>query len=340
MQENDKPTIEQWKELYDAAINIRQIAPWEYLWDMDLIVIMLPGREEPVYCSVMGRNRECYAIGIYPGFKAVGSFYRMAESASNDMAAYTTGLEQECLMCHFGDREEVVQEDREVFKALGLRFRGRNEWIYFRTMEPGYYPWHIRAWEADLLIQVLQNLALAVAPLVSGEIKVDFDFGETIVRSYSQEEGLWRNEVAKRPRRLVITPQLIVDNDVLIASLRKCKRNDTCLEFDISYLPAPIRKSKDDRPYFPRFILLMSKNAGVVIDQHMADKDEAIEVDILDMLTRYILKYGKPSSINIRDDRVAVYIGDFCKKANIKLIEGKGIPVIDDFILGLMNSLS
>ena len=93
--------------MYDAAINIRQIAPWNYLWDMDLVIIRLPGREEPVYCSVMGRNGECYAIGVYPGFKAVGSFYRMADSASDDMAAYIAGLEQECLMCHFGDREEV-----------------------------------------------------------------------------------------------------------------------------------------------------------------------------------------------------------------------------------------
>ena len=287
----------------------------------------------------MGRIGECYAIGVYPGFKAVGSFYRMAESTSDDIAAYVAGLEQECLMCHFGDREEVEQEDREVYKALGLRFRGRNEWIYFRTMEPGYYPWHIRAWEADLLIQVLKNLALAVAPLISGELKVDFDSSETLVRSFSQEEGLWRNEVTKQPPRVIITPHLIVDNDVLMAKLRKCKRTDTGLEFDISYLPAPIRKNKGDRPYFPQLILLVNKNAGVVVGQHMADKDEAIEVDILDMLTRYILKYGRPSAIYIRDNRASVYIGDFCKKANIKLVDGKGVPVIDDFIFGLMNSL-
>jgi len=147
------------------------------------------------------------------------------------------------------------------------------------------------------------------------------------------------HEVAMQPPSLVITPQLIVDNDVLMAKLRKCKRTDTCLEFDISYLPTPIRENKDDRPYFPRFILLVSINAGLVIDQHMARKEEAIEADILDMLTRFILKYGRPSSINIRDNRAAVYIGDFCKKTNIKLIEGKDVPVIDDFISGLMDSL-
>ena len=339
MSKNDKPAIEQWKELYDAAINIRQITPWDYLWDMDLIVIRLPGHEEPVYCSVMGRNGECYAIGVYPGFKAVDSFYRMAESAPDNMTAYIAAIEQESLMCYFGNREEVEQADREVYKALGLRFRGRNEWIYFRTLEPGYCPWYIRTWEADLLIQVLQNLALAIAPLINGEIKVQFDHGETLVRSYSQEKGLWRNEVDRQPPRLITTSRVIVDNDVLITKLRKCKRTDTCLEFDVSYLPTPIQENRGDRPYYPRLVLIVNKNAGVVIDQHIADKDDAIEADILDMLTRHIFKYGKPSSIYIRDNRASFYIGDFCKKTNIKLIEDKGVPVIDDFITGMMNSL-
>ena len=339
MTENENPTIGQMKELYDTAINIRQIAPWNYLWDMDLVVVMLPDREEPVYCSVMGRNGECFAIGVYPGFRAVGSFYRMAEPSPREISAFSAGLEQECLMCHFGNREEVEQEDRDIYKALGLRFRGRNEWIYFRTMEPGRYPWHIRAREADLLIQVLQNLALAVIPLVSGELSVDFDSGEALVRSYSQEKGLWRNGAAKLQPRHVSVPRLIVDDGAFMARLRKCRRTDTCLEFDMSYLPMPLRENRNARPYYPRFILLVSKNDGAAIDQHLADKEEAVEVGILDMLTRYILKHGKPSSINVRDDRAASFIGDFCEKANIKLIEGKGVPMIDGFIIGIINSL-
>lgn len=53
-------SIEQWNELYDVTINIKKLEPWNYLWDMDIITIILPGYEEPFYCSVMGRGGQCY----------------------------------------------------------------------------------------------------------------------------------------------------------------------------------------------------------------------------------------------------------------------------------------
>ena len=335
---NEKPTLTQWKELYDAAMRIRRLAPWGFLWDTELVVLNLPGREEPVYCSVMGRNKECYAIGVYPGYQSVDSFYRMAESSANKMPL-NAGLGQESLMCHFGDREEVEQEDRDIYKALGLRFRGRNEWIYFRTMEPGFYPWPIRAWEADLLIQVLDNLDHLLLYFVRENVQVDFENGETLLRSYSQEEGAWRNEVIAMPPRLLITPMMIVGNDLLIAKLKKCKRNGACLEFDVSYLPVPVRENKDDRPYFPRIALVMDRNANLLIDQFTASIDDPIETAVLEMLKRYIIDYGRPMSINVRDDLSTRYIGDFCQKLGITLIEGEGIPAIDSLLEGLLSSL-
>ena len=213
-------------------------------------------------------------------------------------------------------------------------------WIYFRTMEPGYLPWYIRAWEADLLIQVLQNLTSAIAYLSLEEVEVDFDGGETLMRSFSQEKGTWLNQVVKMPPRLVITPRLIVDNESLMADLKKRKRNNACLEFDVVYLPAPIQEKKGDRPYLPRMVLLVDRDSGGLIDQHTSDKDDEIEVAILEMLTIYITNYGRPTSINVRDDRAARYIGDYCQKSGIKLIEGKGVPAVDSFLGGLLDSLS
>jgi len=336
---DDRPSLEQWGKLYEVARNIRQLEPWKYLWDTDLITIMLPGREEPIYCSVMGRIGECYAIGVYPGFKSVNSFYRIAESSKDDLP-FIVGLEQDCLICNYGDRVEVAKEDREVYKALGLRFRGQNEWIYFRSMAPGYVPWHIDSDQADLLLQVLQNLTMALIHLKNEKIKVDFDSGETLLRFFSPEDGLWYNNVVEMPPRLVVTPRLIVGNEVLMAKLKKHRRNGARLEFDVVYLPAPIQENKGDRPFFPRFALLMDKKIGIVIDQHMARTDDYIEVDILEMLTRYIMKSGRPASINVRDDRVVRYIGDFCDKLAITLIEGKGVPYVDDLLKGILASIS
>lgn len=301
--------------------------------ESNLITIMLPGREEPVYCSVMGRGGECYAIGIYPGYESIHSFYRLAESSEAGLP-FVLGFEQNCLACHFGDREEVTSEDREVYKMLGLRFRGQNEWIYFRSLEPGYIPWHINAEQADLLIQALQNFAMAFTYFLSEKIKVDFDNDETLLRFYSPEKELWLNTAIKMPPKPIVKPKLIVDNEILMAQLKKQKCNGARLELEVAYLPAPIQENKSDRPYLPRLAILVDRSSGTPLGQHMADKGGLIEVDMLEMLTQYIKRFGRPMSINVRDDRAGRYIEDFCGKTGIKLIAGKGVPTIDRMLEG------
>ena len=58
---------ELYRELYEITIKIKSMEPWKYFYDKDLISIIMPDRNEPVYCSIMGRGKEHYGIGVYPG---------------------------------------------------------------------------------------------------------------------------------------------------------------------------------------------------------------------------------------------------------------------------------
>ena len=96
-------------------------------------------KKEPVFLSAMGRNGECYGIGVYPGYRSIAGYYRLLESP--DKAEQIDPLMfQNCLMCYYGNRDELAPQEREIIKALNLRFRGENNWIYFRSMEEGYTP--------------------------------------------------------------------------------------------------------------------------------------------------------------------------------------------------------
>jgi len=335
---NTEPSLEQWKDLYEVARNIRLIAPWNTLNEMNLITIMLPGREEPVYCSVIGQGGECYGVGVYPGYESVNDFYRLADAGDDEMC-FLAGFEQNCMMCYFGDREELSNKEREILKSLNIRFRGRNEWIYFRAIEPGYFPWTIDSEQADLLISTLQNFAMACTYLLNNKLTVDFDGGETLLRYYSPEKELWLNQAVKMPPIPVITQRLIADDETLLAKLKRKKRSGVRLEFEATYLPVPIQENKNDKPYLARVLLLMDKGSGLVLGQHMAGKDDQIEMDILDMLTQYILKSGRPASINVRDDHTGRYIEDFCQKIDVEMIEGEGVPAVDRALGGMLNFL-
>jgi len=100
---NTAPSMEQWAKLYEVATTIKHQAPWNTLWDTDLVTIMLPGQNEPVFISVMGRNGECYGIGVYPGYRGITGFYRLLDSSEEDLQINPLSF-QNCLMCYYGDR--------------------------------------------------------------------------------------------------------------------------------------------------------------------------------------------------------------------------------------------
>ena len=49
-------SIQEWKDLYQAATKIKELKPWEHFWDMDLIGIQEGNEEDTVFFSVLGRG--------------------------------------------------------------------------------------------------------------------------------------------------------------------------------------------------------------------------------------------------------------------------------------------
>ncbi|MCL1917398.1 MAG: hypothetical protein FWG14_03630 [Peptococcaceae bacterium] len=332
-----EPTKEQWTRLFAAANAIKRLAPWKVLWDSDLIAIMLPGHEEPVYCSVMGRNGECYAIGVYPGKESLQGYFRLA--SCEDDPFMTPGFEQDCLMCYFGDREEVSSEDRKVYKELDLKFRGRNAWIYFREMKPGYVPWYLNAEQVDLLSPALEQVVAACESVLAKEIEVDFDGGEMLLRSYSPEKEEWINAAVPAEFLFTISRTMFYDDNSLIARMKTHKQSKRRLEVGFFYMPASIQEKKGDRPYMPRLVLLADKETSFVLDQQMLGMDEGLDDAIMEMIIGYIEKFGRPLGIYVRDDFTGCYISDFCCKLKIEMISDEGLPVLEEVAEMMMRSL-
>jgi len=341
VQSNTKPTLDQWTQLYEAAKAIKNIEPWDFMIETDLITIMLPGRKEPIYCSVMGSTEEGCGVNIYPGYESITEFYRLLKSSPEDKFLPLIGLEQTCLTCYFGDRDELTSEDREIIKSLKLRFRGQGEWPYFRSMEQGYFPWQLNSEQADLLIQALQNFAMACTHL--DKLEVDFDNNETLLRYYSPERKSWLNRAVKMPPIPEFERQLIVTNEQMLSDLKKQKRNnDQKLEFDMVRLPIPMQDpeeaTEEIRPRIPYFIMLVDKTNEQFLDYCLTDSDTP-EEDVLEMLIGQIEEEGRPLSINVRDDRANSYIKDFCQKIGVETIEGKGTPTIDKLFETMLKDL-
>ncbi len=325
----NQPTKEAWQDLYEVAKSIKELQPWEYLYDMDIITIKLPEREKPLFCSVMGANGECYAIGVFPGYAELSGLRKM--SNWKDVPLSILMNYQNCLMCNYGDRDEMLEEDMNVLKDINLRFRGNNNWIYFRSHKSGYCQWFIDAEECELLTKALQNFAMAFVALGKG-LKVDFENGETLMREYSEERCKWINYAMPMPEIPVQWNEITIGNELLVKQLKQAKATANELECELCYVYAPIQENKKQRPYLPKMFMLANVNTQMLIKNEMLSLGQDENQLVLDMLAEYINEYGRPKTIYVRDKQMYGIVMNLCKKIGINLVEKHNLSTVDDFI--------
>lgn len=324
-------TMEQWKELYEVAIKIKELKPWEHLWDVDIITIALPDKE-PIYCSVMGGGGECYGIGAYMGFDAINNFHTMLHRDDMPPEQMIRFQDDNVILCYFGDRSELTLKELKLIKELGLKFRGTNNWIYFHSFKKGYLPYILDQEEVIQETEILKHLYMSLRAYINEGLDVDFEKGNTLMRMYSPENELWLNFEAPIlvPSKKYSMP--VLEDEVLISKLGKMKQNNQVWELDIAYLGSTINDRKFERPINGRICILGERKNGLIINQDFVSPlDDDIQV-IFNVVIFPIFEYGRPTKILIRDDFIYYILKDLCDRVKIKLeVKGK-LKVIDTFI--------
>jgi hypothetical protein len=330
-------SLEQWRELYDVAIEIKELEPWKYLWDMDVITIIPSRLKEPIYCSIMGRGGGFFGVGSYFGFKAINNFYKMAENNNIPQEQMIRYQDDNIIMCYFGSREELTNKELKLIKDLGLKFRGKNNWIYFHSFKKGYMPFVLDEEEVIRETEVLQHLYMSLKAFIEHGLKVDFENGMSLVRTYDNDEELWLNFEAPIPLHPEPYPEIILQDDLLIAKLNKQKVVNDSIEIDITYLNAVVNDKKYDRPVNPRICIIASRTNGMIIDQSMLSPDDDEIQAIFNMVVNYISNIGKPKTIFVRDEYIMSILKNLCERINIELkIKGR-LKVVDNFVKEFAN---
>ena len=60
-------SLMEWKELYTAAVELKKIEPWAWMYDSDIFGVLNPASGEIGYCCIMGALGEVYALAVYLG---------------------------------------------------------------------------------------------------------------------------------------------------------------------------------------------------------------------------------------------------------------------------------
>ena len=330
--EDKNVSPQQWRELYNAAIELKKLKPWEWMWDSEIFGVQNPETGEVGYCCVMGRVGEHYAMAVYLGSEGLEGHQKISsgevDPQSNDALHC-----QKCLMVSFEDRDYLDPKDRKIIKRLGLKFHGDNAWPMFRNWTPGYFPWFITPEEAGYILQLIpqaldvterfkQDLTLLIAPTP----------GQCLVRvPRSGPDGLIWEDEWKEPEPHP-EPE-VVDLSLYGSTLENIREtihlSADIWEIDCFYSSNTVRENQE-RPYFPRMMLCVDQETGLILFFHLASahsqwKDEFIEAFLENLENLDSL----PGKILVKENGFALFEA-VADGLEIEIEEVSDLPVMNE----------
>lgn len=324
-------SLAQWKVLYEAATQIREFKPWEKFWDMDLIGIRYGAEEDTVFFSILGRGGDCYGITVYEGYEGLNCFLMLAMQQHLNLSPEYAMFNQKNLTCYWGNRDELTDKQRKIIKDLGYSYRGKNQWLYFLSFEPGYYPYNMNEEEVLRMSKYLQDLEVALKYYVESDVKVSFENGNMFLLSFDEDKKTWNFGEAPLPFTVFQFGNLLITDEELLSNLAKVPKCNAVLEADISIIGAKITDKKYSRPANPALCLLGDADAGIIIHFEMSEPDDDPMVMLAETVIDFIFRCGVPKEIRISNVIVEAGLEQICNVCGIKMRRVKRLNALDSF---------
>ncbi len=342
---NQQPTSNEWHRLYEAAGNVKKLAPWEWMFEDQVFGVRNPETGETGFVSVMGMAGEHLSVALYPDPAALYAFFELHEDAQfgDEDIEPERILEIPQIQASFEDRDYLTKEDRDIIKKLGLKFRGANSWPMFRSYSPGLFPWHINGTEARFLTYALEQL-LDVAPRIQEdeEILMPTDEDEDYLVRVSREdkgETIWEDEIINIPQPPP-PPPLKVQLDLKeVEKLKTKSLNNQSIEFDVRLLPMPVKEK--GRPFFPYMMLIVESKLGLIIGVEMLQPlptIAAMRADVPNKLIEFFSNLDAiPNQVVVRTKWLADVLKPLTDELKVKLVLTDSLPNADEAFEEMMQ---
>lgn len=328
-----------WGKLYETAGKIKALEPWKDFWDMDLIIVCPKGKKVPYFCSIMGHGGVCCGISVYKGEEGLRDFDMLTMADVGGIPLDYAMYEQNNLTCYWGDREEVGTKQKKIIKELGLKFRGRGQWLFFLSFKKRYTPYLPDAEEVEELTGVYEGLLAILEDYRQSHIPVDYEQGEYLWSIYNKKEKRWKSEIHALPYEPESAISIIeLSDEILKKKLQKCPSVEGELQMDFLYLNNSTIENEYDRPINPLLFLVVDGESGMILNVELLDpEDEEIDF-ILSFFVDFTQQYGRIKTIKARNPLIYSALADICQRCSIELTNGD-MTEIDEAIQDLKDHL-
>jgi len=329
---NTMPELDEWSRLYQAAIHIKEMVPWQWMSEIDIFGVRNPETGEIGYISIMGALGEHYAVAVYLGSQGLYRFLGFQDPEPDTAAEDLLAIPH--LQASFEDRSQLTQRDRDVIKTLGLKFRGRQAWPLFRSYRPGYFPWHLEAEEVRYLTHALEQTA-DVAPRFGEDpgILTPGDEESCLVRvSRGGEPPVWEDQVVQvlPPEPTMISVAMDVD---ALRTLMAASRRVASIEVDLFMFPARIGE-RGDRPSYAHTLLVVESASGIVLGSELLALDPDLESmygKVPTTVVRLLARTGiVPREVRVRSELLRQLMELLEEELGWRVVLSRQLPALDE----------
>lgn len=319
---------EKWRDLYYLASDAYEYAPWEHIWDTELIGYLNPKNNVMYYCSVLGKASE------FTGLLFIHQDYidRYLYLINNNTHPLMLLNYQECYMISFVDVEKASSEDKIKPRELCISFN--EKLISFKKYKIGYLPYLIEDDDVDLLIELFNHFNKVFYHLGNQSFQLPIGKDNMIARFYLEDAKGYKNAIIPLTTPDVIYPEYSFDSIEMDNILANSKRRNKELEFDfINYFMIPSNENYVNGKYKLDFYYAIAEYRDKLLDFEVNTLLYKDNLDkCINKLKRWILDNYIPKSIFVRDNYAYNLIKNFCKHLNINLEIKTRLNTIDLFL--------
>ena len=330
--------IEKWRDIHGAAVELYNLAPWEYLEETDIFGVKTAASGNTYFISIMGSAGQVFAFSAYEGTRALANFWDMQ---CNEEADPLNILVIPHMLLSFDNRKDVDKIQKEILKETALFSIAHKKWPVLTRVIPGLVPALPRGTYLDDMAEIIPQVVdvCSRASVDIGLILPEENDDETyLIRVPGKEKGktVWHDKYCKIVQETTTYKSTIKQGD--IEPLRFLRRTQSVYQSGYRMLPAPVRE-KGNPDYFPFAILLTDKKSGIILgyklvpplpDYHsMVENMPLIIVDLIKSLK------VRPLRIEVQDLILFELLKPAMAKCEINIILKPDLESIDEAFKGL-----
>jgi hypothetical protein len=327
------------EELYQLAMKLSEVQPWEMLDDQEFILMQEPQSKEICYCSVLGGLGMVFAVHVYVGAESYLFMRRLLSRNSTAPADFYGTLRG--VMVEYVQARDQTPPDRELLAAYGRPTRRGGRAPIFRAFRPGYNPWYITEGEGRLL-----------AFCLSGVLALCTDESEANCVDHWKEDDIFPflvpvRDDASRPRFEIRSvkapdpptgrPQAVrLDDGQINEILQKDYIRQGSLEADHLFALAEIGR-KNERKACLSAAIVCDGDSGFAFQPELGKPGEPAGV----LLVRAILgairdAQAVPTEIRVQKQEFRFMLEALSEKLGIAVRVKKSLPALNFFKKGLL----